>query len=182
LTIFQKLRNCPDNGRKKAASELAGYARAGDDSAMTQLIRMADAAWKKFLTPYTLEDQLAAIEALADTQREDALIYLRYLKVRKEIYTESCTGLACGSDHHPIWSAISCEFPHAKGELAEKLCYTGKKFDLSNSVSYLTDEEHLKMQKENPWHQIIDRCISQLEKSIAEKSDRSGQNRNNDKI
>ena len=176
--MIQKLRDCPDPGaRRKAAFELAAYARDRDNSAMSELIRMANGDRRKFLTPYTLEDQISAIEALSHTGQEDALNYLRSLKIRKEIYIESCTGLACGSDHHPLWSAISCEFPHAKGELAQKLRYTGKKFDLSHSVSYLSEEEHLKNQKENPFHRIIDRCIDRLEKSAVKKTDCTGQYR-----
>ncbi|MGE0083485.1 MAG: hypothetical protein AB7S75_03605 [Desulfococcaceae bacterium] len=169
-------------GQRKSAFELAGYARAGDNSAMQELIRMADGAWRKFLCPYTLTDQIAAIEALADTGREDALIYLKSLKVRKEIYKESCTGLACGSDHYPLWSAISCEFPNAKGELAENLRYTGKKFDISVSVSYLSEEDHPAIQKENPFHRIIDRCIERLEKFLVKNQSELDNNRKNDKI
>jgi hypothetical protein len=164
--LIQKLRKNKIPDRRQAALELAVYAQNGEPEALAELIRMARAERRTLLSAYTLPDQLAAIEALARTGRREALDFLKSLKARREFYTESCTGLACGADREPQWSAIAYEFPNAKGELGHSMTYMGKRFHLTQSVPELTKQEHEAIMAENPCHKLIDAAIAQLEKEL----------------
>jgi len=161
--LTQKLKTGNEEERKKAALELAEYAVKGHDQAYSELIKMAEGRRRKILKSYNLADQVAAIEALSLTGRQDALIYLKSLQIYKEQYTESCTGLACGSDRYSQWVAISYEFVNAKKELGDKMRYSGPRVLPSENLIYLTPEEHEKIRSENPWHIAVEQVVKRLE-------------------
>ena len=107
--------------------------------------------------------KLAAIEALSLTGRQDALDYLKSLQVCKEQYTESCTGLACGSDRYSQWIAIVYDFVNAKKELGDKMRYSAPRVSPSEPLIYLTPEEHENIRSENPWHVAVEQAVKRLE-------------------
>lgn len=165
--LVQKLKTGTQAQRKQAATDLAQYAKNGNEQAYEQLIKMANGERRKMLTRFNLEDQVAAIYALSETGRKDALKYLQSLQIYKEQYTESCTGLACGSDRYSQWKAVFYEFTNAKRELGNKMRYSGPKVKPSEDLIYLTPEEHEQVQSENPYHGAIAQAVEKLRKGFA---------------
>ena len=164
--LIRRVRACPGSGRGELARLLACRARAGSDAAFAELCRMARGDRRTLLVRYSFEDQLAGIDALGRTGREDARRLLSSWLDCREIYVESCTGLACGSDHTPQWTALAYEFPRAPRRLAEKLRYTGPLSPPGVRPASLTPREHAERRKQNPCHDGIARAVSRLRDAV----------------
>lgn len=98
-------------------------ARTGSDEAVAELIKMAERKDNIFVEgenyEYKLEDQLAAIEALGETNNKIALDYLFRLlehKAPNEIYGDHCLG-----GYYPTGDFYPAEFPNAGIELDNEL-------------------------------------------------------------
>jgi len=164
--LIRGIRTCSKAERRDFTRILIRHARAGSDAAFSELRRMAEGGGRTLLARYSPEDQLAGIEALGRTGRKDALLLLRSWRKYREVYAESCTGLACGSDHMPQWTALVYEFHRAPRRLSEKLRYTGPKSSPAEHPVSLTPAEHAEHQAQNPYHIAVSLSISRLEKTI----------------
>lgn len=165
--LIRRLRSCPEAERKELARLLA---RDGSRAAFSELCRMAGGGGRTLVTRYSPEDQLSGIDALGRTGRKDALSLLKSWLECREIYIESCTGLACGSDRMPQWTALAWEFPRAPRRLSEKLRYTGPKSPPEDPPVSLTPPQHAERRAQNPYHAAVSRAISRLEEAIGSEA------------
>ena len=164
--LIRRLRNCPEAERKELARLLARHARDGSRAAFFELCRMAGGGGRTLVAHYSPEDQLTGIDALGRTGRKDALSLLKSWLECREIYIESCTGLACGSDRMPLWTALAWEFPRSPRRLAENLRYTGPLSSPEDPPVSLTPAQHAERRAQNPFHAAVSRAISRLEGAI----------------
>ncbi len=167
--LIRRGRTCPEAERGELARMLARHARAGSDAAFSELCRMAGGGGRTLFARYSPRDQITGIKALGRTGRKDALAMLRSWQVYAEVYTESCTGLACGSDHMPRWTALAYVFPAAPRRLGDRLRYMGPQSPPEHPPASLSPEAHDALRAENPYHVAVSRAVSRLA-AAAQKS------------
>ncbi len=164
---IRRVRSCPKSERKAAALAVARCAREGSDPALDELCRMAAGRGRGLAGRYSAEDQLIGIAALGMSGRREARRLLESWREYREVYVESCTGLACGSDRIPQWTALAYTFHKAPRRLAEKLCYNGPTSPPGVPPGPLTPAGHAERRAENPYHAAIDRAIARLAAAAA---------------
>ncbi len=126
--LIQKLRICSAEERRAVAIELA---KTRSEEAIAELKRMVEGRHRKGLKWYNYDDQLVGIEALGNTNNDEALNFLA--KVYSSLWSYGsvgeliCTYKAQGSGDLPSWDSVrtdSYDFPWARGELRRRLAYS----------------------------------------------------------
>jgi hypothetical protein len=184
LDLVQRLKTCSAQERKAAAMELS---QAGTDESVHGLIEMADGdvrvytprswktLWLKSAVYYSLDDQLAGIEALGQTGNRKALDYLKNLAEETQ-YEDSCgTGMMQGSDFYPDYWFTHYDYPNAKGWLASCMSIDGPTYGI-NGPDKGYDEKLRELKEENICHKTLNDAIHKLETALQQNSspDNSG--------
>lgn len=118
-SVYEQLKSRYRTVRCQAIDKLV---REGSDEAVSALLRVSQGKKRNWIEKYDSQDQMYALEALSKTGDEQVIKFLT------RFFTEEITDhpqYQGGPDDWapPKWVIVRHTYPHARGELADRLCY-----------------------------------------------------------
>jgi len=155
--LIKDLKNKSPQIRQNAVKELG---KLQVEDAIDPLIKMANAGFRKFLTRYDFNDQLAAIDALAETGNTKALNFIEIINK-----CEDCEVKVYGFTEEDHTKVTHKYFPYVRGDLGNALDP-----QMLSAPGFTEDEEEARFRDYNAVLQIIQNALKKINETVDDKN------------